>query len=159
MPEKITDSFIEYVNKKTKLDNDCVVFIDKVNNSGYAIVGVTKFIELYKTTLLHRMVYIHYNDPIPQGLVVMHSCDNRACVNIKHLSLGTVADNNFDMMKKGRNRQLKYERHNKAKLNWEKVNFIRRTRNVFDGVLIASVFNCSKSTINSIRRNETWVNI
>lgn len=36
------------------------------------------------------------------GLVVMHSCDTPACIEPKHLKLGTVADNNRDMAQKGR---------------------------------------------------------
>ncbi len=36
------------------------------------------------------------------GLDVMHSCDNRKCVNIDHLSLGTRKENLQDMIQKGR---------------------------------------------------------
>lgn len=50
----------------------------------------------------HRVAYQLAYGPIPDELVVMHSCDVRACVNPAHLSLGTIADNNRDMRKKGR---------------------------------------------------------
>lgn len=45
----------------------------------------------------------HYGG-IPTGMVVMHSCDNPACVNVAHLSLGTQVQNIADRDAKGRNR-------------------------------------------------------
>lgn len=52
----------------------------------------------------HRLAWTLANGPIPDGLLVMHACDNRRCVNVGHLSLGTVADNAADMVAKGRGR-------------------------------------------------------
>ena len=45
---------------------------------------------------------MHNAEPVPQGMVVMHSCDNRACFNPNHLSLGTQQDNVNDALAKGR---------------------------------------------------------
>ena len=52
----------------------------------------------------HRLAYTFAKGPIPEGLVVMHSCDNTACCNPAHLSVGTQADNVHDMISKGRSR-------------------------------------------------------
>ena len=80
----------------------------------------------------HRLVYELAHGPIPPGLFVLHSCDNRRCVNPDHLSIGTAQDNTQDMMVKSRGRfpgpieSAKGERHGMAKLTWQKVSEIRR---------------------------------
>ena len=54
--------------------------------------------------LAHRFAYELANGGIDPALLVMHSCDNPPCVNAKHLSQGTVQDNNRDRHQKGRTR-------------------------------------------------------
>lgn len=51
----------------------------------------------------HREAFEIANGPIPEGLYVLHECDNAPCCNPKHLFLGTHLDNIADMIKKGRN--------------------------------------------------------
>lgn len=53
----------------------------------------------------HRVSWAMHNGEIPQGMCVLHKCDNPPCCNPFHLYLGTNADNNAD--KVARNRQAK----------------------------------------------------
>ena len=49
----------------------------------------------------HRVAYELMVGPIPEGMFILHSCDNPKCVNPLHLRPGTAADNMADAKSKG----------------------------------------------------------
>lgn len=78
---------------------------------------------------VHRIAWELANGcKVPDGFVVMHTCDVGDCVNPAHLVLGTYQDNSDDMMRKGRHRVASGETHYKAKLSNEAIAEIRELR-------------------------------
>ncbi len=71
----------------------------------------------------HRVAWELAFGPIPDGLFVLHSCDNPPCCNPAHLFLGTLANNSQDMISKGRGKgQFEVgERHPCARLTENQV--------------------------------------
>lgn len=76
------------------------------------------------TLRAHRLAYEFAYGAIPDGLHVLHHCDNRPCCNASHLFLGTNDDNHEDKRTKGRG--AKGERMGAAKLTEAQVLDIRR---------------------------------
>jgi len=60
--------------------------------------------------LVHRLVYQELVGPIPEGLFVLHHCDNPPCFNPAHLYAGNAKNNADDMVKRGRHKAVGYQR-------------------------------------------------
>lgn len=105
----------------------------------------------------HRVAYELSIGEIPKGMVVMHSCDNRACCNPNHLSVGTQRDNIIDMISKGRGSGQAYngcESRNKKIDKSEYPNIKYLLDAGVTGRDIARRYNVDESTISYIKRNK-----
>jgi hypothetical protein len=93
-------------------------------------------------------------------MVVMHTCDDRACVNPAHLKLGTHQENARDMMQKGRHRfqAPRGERSSLSKLNEAAVRFIKRHGEI-PATEIAEAFGVKHCAVWRIRTGKTWSHI
>ena len=66
--------------------------------------GYVRIYRNSKDIYAHRFAYEQKFGKIPKGKIMLHSCDNRCCVNPDHLSVGTYQDNTDDMVRKNRQR-------------------------------------------------------
>jgi len=64
---------------------------------GYGLVS-----EGGRAKLAHRVVWEHHHGPIPDGMMVRHTCDNPPCCRVDHLIVGTALQNSADMVARGR---------------------------------------------------------
>jgi hypothetical protein len=115
----------------------------------------------YKGTswLAHRAEWDEAVGPIPDGLQVLHRCDNRPCREVRHLFLGTVQDNMQDMVSK--DRHARGERNGHAKLTEAQVVELR-TRRAAGGVTqraLAAEYGVSEQTVCDILKRRRWAHV
>jgi len=124
---------------------NCHLWTGFIDKHGYGLITSDK-----RCWLAHRLAWVRANGAIPDGLFVLHRCDNPRCVNPEHLFLGTAKDNARDMWAKGRNAPIKRQ----LKLNAELVLKIRSAKGSHRK--IAAKFKVSRSTITAVKSRQTW---
>jgi HNH endonuclease len=137
---------------------ECLVWIGQKHPRGYGRLRIGG-----KLRPAHRLMYELRHGPIPDGQVVRHSCDNPACINPAHLSIGTQLDNVQDMFERGRANKARGERSPKAKLTEAQVREIRAryvARSYGNGAhVLAREFGVSKPTIQAILSGDSWKHV
>ncbi|WP_339881830.1 HNH endonuclease [Vreelandella maris] len=110
----------------------------------------------------HRVSYTIFKGQIPDGLWVLHKCDNPQCVNPDHLFTGTPLANSQDMHSKGRQRYVgqKGASNPKSILDANKVGeIIKLIAKGMTNRAIANLFGVSHATISLIRLGKCWADI
>lgn len=135
-------------------EQECLEVISHPPDSNFGYPRITRN---GLRTSAHRWAYTSFVGDIPEGMQVLHRCDNPKCINVDHLFLGTPLDNMRDKCSKGRDYDRRGERSHTAKLTASDVVSIR---NLSGGQLrqrdIAELFGVAQSSINNILSGKTW---
>lgn len=126
----------------------CWLWTGPPGSNGYGKVGKP-------TISAHRASWRINIGPIPDGVLVLHRCDNRMCVRPDHLFLGTHAENSADMVAKGR--QARGDTNGNRKLCEEDAKgILDYLADGIPGSVTARMFNVSQSTVSAIRKGRLW---
>ena len=108
--------------------------------------------------MAHRAIWELEHGPIPNGLQVLHNCDNPPCCNPDHLKLGTVADNMRDRKNRGRyNTQPRGEKHWRARLTEAAIREMMRRRAKGETLkALSEAFGVDCSTVHLIAKGRNW---
>lgn len=114
----------------------------------------------------HRISYLIHKGPIPEGLWVLHSCDQPLCVNPAHLRAGTPRDNTCDMYARGRAVPPSCpakagEANHLSKLADDQVREIR-CRYAHGGIRqadLAQEYGITQGTVGKIVNRRTWTHV
>lgn len=104
-----------------------------------------------------RVMYEFMCGPIPEGMSVMHTCDNPPCVNPAHLRLGTHHENMLDRMRKNRGGNRRGERNGRCKLTESDVRAIRASSE--PNREWARKLGVTATLIKSIRTRKVWKHV
>ena len=156
MRKPLTERFWEKVDIRG--DDACWPWLASKAGNGYGYFRGGSEHD-YQGLYAHRVVWELTYGGIPDCMHVCHHCDNPPCCNPKHLFLGTHAENQADMAKKGRS--ILGEKHHNARLSAKQVLEIRArwsTNHVTQREL-ATIFNVSRPTIAKIVNRYRWQHI
>lgn len=132
----------------------CWLWNGALNGTGYACIRDEPSNGSKQRRASH-VSYERYIGKIPDGMIVLHSCDEPTCVNPAHLSVGTHLDNAKDRNAKGRQARQRGEDQGGHKLTWEKVRAIRSDTRPY--TVIGKEYGVCISNISGIKNGKRWV--
>lgn len=158
---------------KVDSSGDCHVWTAGLSTDGY---GQFRPGGTHPVVPAHRVAWVLATGDDPGDRLVLHRCDNRRCVRVEHLFLGTPAENSADMVAKGRQyqgptwwqrrgvpspledrRPARGERQHLAKLTDDAVRAIRRRHAAGETQqALADEFGVSQRAVSAVVRRVTW---
>lgn len=136
-----TDKQVQKFWEKVDKSGNCWEWTGAKKKRGYGNVKIN-----HKVYSAHAISFLLANDRMPlAGFIILHACDNPACVNPDHLREGTHLENMLDMRRKGRAG---------IKLTRSQAETIRRAKGTQREIAVR--FGVSREAIGQIKRGVTW---
>ncbi len=143
-----------FSEKYVVLDIGCWEWSGHRQKQGYGTFSIDG-----EMVLAHRAAWVLTVGKIPEGMNVLHSCDNPPCVNVDHLFLGTQKDNIQDMISKGRDKLIG-EKSSRTDLTEDDVRVIKKLLSVGrPHKAISSLFGVGVAAIGHISTGHTWSHV
>jgi hypothetical protein len=137
------------------LQTSCKLWTRGTHRNGYGTVN-----HCGRNMLVHRVAYMLFKGDIPQGKMVLHSCDNRRCVNPDHLRLGDHKDNMGDMKARGRSARQMGSSHGMSKFSEA---CVLKAVKLLEGGLplteVSKITGMSCATLCDIRKGVAWSHV
>jgi hypothetical protein len=100
----------------------------------------------------NRWAWEQKHGKIPNGMMVLHHCDNPPCINVDHLYLGTQKDNMRDRKERGRNPDVRGVKNPNCKISEKIVDRIRALNGKMRQADIAKKFGVSQGYVSKVLR-------
>ena len=134
--------------KRVRMGPGCWEWTGPLARGGYGLFGSPHV----PSKRAHRVAWMLVNGIIPSEISVCHRCDNRLCCRPDHLFLGSHADNNADMQRKGRGNSF-----GRQTLSTDQVHQILVRHQAGEtGVALARRFGVGTSQISRIVNRQAW---
>ncbi len=153
-------------------EGECWLWDGVTNKKGYGSRHIGLFQKrTLRRVLVHRIAWMLDNPNENLGTrYLRHTCDVPRCVNPAHLILGSIADNNRDMAKRGRasqgnshwarrypDRVPKGECRSHSKLTNSLVRYVRRSAKT--GRELAKELGVGETCVSRVRSRKTWKHV
>ncbi len=133
-------------------DKGCWLWIGTKDKDGYGTIS--RGCKGSGSERAHRMSWMLHKGPVPPHKIVLHECDNPACVNPSHLRAGTNKENTADAISK--NRMAFGERHGMAKLTPRAIQAIRADWPSLSSNQLAEKYGISRTHAWEIATRKVW---
>ena len=153
--DKLQSNYLVRSGPKGKVPegSDCWIWQGACQSGGYGTVRFGGF-----TYVVHRLIWVFENGPIPVDLEIRHACDRPSCIRLDHLSLGTHTQNMQDMWDRGRANPPIGSRHGCTSLSENDVenicHLVVNERKSYG--LVANMFGATKHAVRHIALGQSW---
>jgi hypothetical protein len=139
---------------KVHKNSGCWEWTAALSTGGYGRLGVNG-----QSLAAHRLAWQFTIGPVPEGLCVLHRCDNRRCVRPGHLYLGTYRDNARDREMRGRSHDRSGMHNGRARFTEDQVREIRRLAETMPQYEVANRFDTTQARVSEMVRRTTWAHV